>query len=340
VTLVGIVKNWERPDLRRQTPGSSGHWGDCEFVLDPTEECDYLLVLNYVNAETVVRCPPENVWMLTMEPPIGFYKSMHAGAFPYARIYTQDVALSGSHYRLSHPALPWQVERNYDELTQLRQPEKTGDLSCVTSNLAALPGHRARLRFLDRLSERVNLELFGRGIRPLDDKWDGIAPFRYSLGIENFRHPYYWTEKLADCFLSWTMPIYYGAPNAAEFFPAESFLAIDIADPDTPAVIYDAVRSNLWERSLDAISEARRLVLERWQLCPFIAGEIEAVQSEGLPDPKRERIVIAGRLPASRLLRLTPLAYTRPRRALVACFSALYGYWRRLRRLARRIARR
>ena len=30
------------------------------------------------------------------------------------------------------------------------------------------------------------------------------------------------SEKIADCFLAWTMPIYYGCPRIAEYFPAES----------------------------------------------------------------------------------------------------------------------
>src|SRR5687768_17715451 len=52
--------------------------------------------------------------------------------------------------------------------------------------------------------------------------------YRYSLAIENFSGPYYWTEKVIDCYLSWTMPLYFGCTNLADYFPAESFVQIDI----------------------------------------------------------------------------------------------------------------
>jgi hypothetical protein len=340
VTLVRIVKNWERPDLRRQSPGRTGRWGEIQFTQEPVEECDYLLVINYPNEPVELLCPPENVWMLTMEPPIIAYKSLHAGVSSYARVYTQDETLTGPRYRLSHPALPWQLERDYDQLVHMAPPAKSGLLSCVSSNLAALPGHRARLRFLDRLREQVDFELYGRGFRPIADKWDGVAPFRYSLAIENYACPYYWTEKLADCYLAWTMPIYYGAPNAADFFPAESFVAIDIADPDAPRQVQDVIASNRWRKNVEAIVEARRLVLDRWQLFPTIAGEIEADLAAAELEPEPERIVVPGHLPASFLLRLTPLAYTRPRRTLTALVTFLYGHWRAAVRLWRRATRR
>jgi hypothetical protein len=75
------------------------------------------------------------------------------------------------------------------------------------------------------------VDLFGRAARPIDDKWDGLAPYHFSLAIENTVATDYWTEKVADCFLSWTCPIYNGAPNLADFFPRDSFIQIDIARP-------------------------------------------------------------------------------------------------------------
>ena len=46
MTRVGILKNWDWPDLMRQTPGGNGIWADCRFAIDPQEQCDYVIVLN------------------------------------------------------------------------------------------------------------------------------------------------------------------------------------------------------------------------------------------------------------------------------------------------------
>ena len=63
-----------------------------------------------------------------------------------------------------------------------------------------LEGLRARLRFLERL--RGGSISTAGGANPSRINGTGL-PYRYSLAVENFRGPYYWTEKLADCFLAW-----------------------------------------------------------------------------------------------------------------------------------------
>jgi hypothetical protein len=264
---------------------------------------------------------------------VRLYQALHAQSGTYARLYTEtapaDGELVNGTLRLpGHPAVPWQVTRTYDELSAMSPPEKTRPFSVVTSNLAALPGHRARLRFLARLHDLPELDMFGRGIRPLADKWDGVAPYRYSLAIENTIVDHYWTEKVADCFLAWTLPIYAGCPNLEAYFPAESFVRIDLDDPDAPRQVAELVRSDARERRLEAIAEARRLVLERYQLFPFIAGEIRRHEEECAAPPP-ERIVVPGRLPTPTLLR--PLAHTGLRRMLARALSHGYGLWLRVR---------
>ena len=59
---VGIVKDWDWPDLLRQTPGGKGVWEGMRFILDPEPTCDFLVVLNNkMKTETRAHCPPENV---------------------------------------------------------------------------------------------------------------------------------------------------------------------------------------------------------------------------------------------------------------------------------------
>ncbi|MBN2547920.1 MAG: hypothetical protein JXB15_02085 [Anaerolineales bacterium] len=291
---VRIIKSWSWPDLLRQTPGGRGRWDDLQFILDESGACDYALVLNHPRGETRVTCPPHHIWALIQEPPNEIYQRYHRGRPEYARVYTTDPMLEGPRYWHTQPALPWHINRDYDTLIKCQPPTKERQLSWITSNLVTTAGQRQRLRFLERIRPRVSFDLYGKGFHYLEDKWDGLAPYRYSLVVENFRNPYYWSEKLADCFLSWTMPIYYGCTRIQDYFPAEAMQLIDIQDEHVIERLQEIISGDAWQRSLEAVAYARRLVLERYQFFPLIASEIEQHEARGcsaLTEPAREIIL-------------------------------------------------
>ena len=273
--LVYIQKRWENTDLLRQTPGHSGRWDNIRFSEEPVTECDYVVIINEPSADIDVVCPPDNVWAIIQEPPNEVFKRLHRGRRQYARTYTTDPRRSGDRFIHAPPAVPWHLEREYDWLRKATVPTKTQSLSWITSARTSFRGHKARMQFLANLQDSVDFNLFGRGFTEIPDKWDALAPYRYSLAIENYSNPWYWTEKIADCFLAWTMPIYYGCTRIAEYFPAESFVQIDISQPDVVERIADALRSDRWLKNRDAIEYARQLVLDKYQLFPFLAAEIQ-----------------------------------------------------------------
>ena len=115
------------------------------------------------------------------------------------------------------------------------------------------------------MKERVpDLDWYGRGVRDLAAKWEGLLPYRYSVVLENGVLPDYWTEKLADAILAWSVPIYCGATNIRSYFPADVMEAVDL---DSPAEAADKIRrlveSDDYERRLPALEEARRRILDR-----------------------------------------------------------------------------
>jgi hypothetical protein len=96
--------------------------------------------------------------------------------------------------------------------------------------------------------------------------------------IENYSGLDYWSEKLADCFLAWTMPIYFGCTNIFNYFPRESMICVDVNDPHVIEIIQQGIKDKLWEKNLDAISEARNRILNQYQLFPFIVNQIRSHQ--------------------------------------------------------------
>jgi hypothetical protein len=292
--LVRIVKDWDWPDLMRQTPGGKGVWDGISFTCDPVDECDVLVMLNNrMKTDVTVRCPRENIWAIMQEPYVrGFNDWMAEGLESYAKVFSHYRPEKKDKFVVSQPALPWHVNRTFDELVSADVPEKIKPLSWIVGNVADIPGHFMRRAFLKHIRRRESLpiDLFGKAVRFIDDKWDGLAPYKYSIAVENSRSTDYWTEKIADCMLAWSVPLYDGCLNLEEYFPPGSFIRIDIAKPEKAvAEIKEILVHDQWESRLPALEEARRLILHKYQLFPYLTSLIPsyAAQQRG-----RERVVI------------------------------------------------
>jgi hypothetical protein len=278
---VSIIKDWKFPDILRQTPGSSGIWEDIQFLNVPSHDADLLIVLNRPHIDITAKFQNGGAWLFSQESPIDMYQ-WHTRSFRYFdRVYTFWDHKYGSNIIHEQTSLPWHINKTYDQLMGLKKSDlgnKQDKLSWVTSNASSKQGHHLRLSFLDHLNRSaLAFDLFGKGFQFIEDKFDGIFPYKYSIAIENYSCDHYWTEKIADCYLSWTMPIYYGAMKILDYFPKESLLLIDPADPETSiAEVKRKMADNYWEKNLSAIEEARELILNKYQFFPNIASKIKS----------------------------------------------------------------
>lgn len=279
--LVRIQKDWDFPNIKQQTPSFSCVWDDVHFTFDPVRDCDLLIALNPPNKDIKVRCPEGNKWLFTGESPIEQYR-WHTDSFQhFDKVFTfWDSSVAGNIVH-EQTSLPWHIGKSYDELIALGCKEsiaaKQDRVSWVTSNAAHKQGHKLRMGFKDYLLEQgFGFDLFGRGFNPINDKFDGIFPYRYSLAIENYSCNDYWTEKIADCFLSWTIPIYWGAKNILSYFPEKSMILINPNDHKRSLqIIRDAMESDYFYSNLGALAEARDLVLNKYQLFPHVCQLIK-----------------------------------------------------------------
>ncbi len=284
---IHIYQSYDYPNLLRQSPSGQGQWDGASFHINPEKSsCDVAVVLNNVAEEFELEC--RALWRIVQEPPVV--------NFPWAakgqKIYDENflpVPVSKRYCTSSHGALPWHIEKNFDELMQLQPADKPHSLSWTTTNKEVFPGHRQRMLFLEKLKQGgIDFDLFGRGFNAIDDKYESLGAYRYALAIENHRGPYYWTEKIADCFLSWTVPIYYGCTNLADYFPEESFVAIDIEDPDVLKQIAETIRTPPTQKQMEAIGEARQRVLKKHQIFPFITQKAAALNVGSRPMKTRK----------------------------------------------------
>ena len=92
-----------------------------------------------------------------------------------------------------------------------------------------LEGHVLRHQLAESYKNSLDLyggmfgsQRLGDGIHP--DKSDGLFPYMFSIVIENTNCDKYYTEKITDCFMSKTIPIYWGTKKIIEDFNQDGII--------------------------------------------------------------------------------------------------------------------
>ena len=109
----------------------------------------------------------------------------------------------------------------------MRVHRKSKDTSMIYSEKRFAPGHLLRHEVASHVQ---GVDLFGRGVAPIERKEQGLLDYRFSIVIENGRIRNYFTEKLVDCLAVGTVPIYWGCPNIGDFFDDRGILSFESPD--------------------------------------------------------------------------------------------------------------
>lgn len=311
------VKFLSRLDPRewaRYFPNEDGVWDNCHFIFR-RDEARYDWLVAYDDIPAVpgqtrntacepLSCPPQNSILITTEPSsIKAYGKDFAGQFGH--ILTSQPA-----WALPHPQRHFQQAANHwfygsgshkwmtreEMLEGPTEADKTHTISTIYSSKRQWHTmHAQRFAFIQRMRELLpEMDVFGRGATPMDDKAEALAPYRYHLAVENHIAPHHITEKLTDAFLGRCLPFYAGAPNAVDYFPEGSFIPIDIRDPESAAAtIRTAIANDAWSERLTAIDEARRRTLEGHHLFAVVARIIERSESSSRSTAQPGRVILS-----------------------------------------------
>ncbi|MDX1784667.1 MAG: glycosyltransferase family 10 [Roseovarius sp.] len=129
---------------------------------------------------------------------------------------------------------------------------KTRMTSLIASAKRSQEGHALRHSVAAWASaEGLDVDTMGGGYVPFGAKAEGLAPYRYSIVIENVRERNYFTEKLLDAVLCQTVPIYWGCPNIADFIDTSGMIICESQEDIRRAVLdvsetqYEALRPGL-----------------------------------------------------------------------------------------------
>jgi hypothetical protein len=137
------------------------------------------------------------------------------------------------------------------------QLNKQDKISFLTSNKTFTDGHIKRLEIFQTFKNisTINNFQYVQVCTPpmIPSKNVLFETYKFSIIIENSKYNDYFTEKLVDCLVSKTIPIYWGCPNVSEYFNPEGILSFDTID-DLIKILKD-LALGFYESKIDVIEE-------------------------------------------------------------------------------------
>ena len=284
--------------VRRFMGARTFDWeGRLRFTCDPAEaDYDWLCVYDEMPRDwpelrrgvMPLRCPPSQTILATQEPvSVKSYNAAYAGQFGHLLTNRPRSAEGHPGYVRGEGYMVWYTGRSFAEEAARRMPgesEKTKGISVVCSSKKMRhTNHLDRFRLVSSIVETVpGVDWFGKGVKPLKSKYDALDPYKYHIAVENHVAEGHWTEKLADPIVCGCLTFYAGDPSVARILPEGSFIPIPIDDPAKAAkIVREAVEAGEWERRRDAIAEARRLLLTKYNFFAQVAEVVAKCDSAG-----------------------------------------------------------
>jgi len=269
---------------RLQTPGNTGRWGSIIGV-DDIYAADWIVCLEDLPADFYKNYPladPKKILFFAREP-----------EWLVQRKWAEHDSIYKFDYTTFRHLSVWMVEKSYDELNQFVYEKRSKKVACITSNKKLSAAQKERLEFIGNFCNKHNnrLDVYGLGMdkESLGENFKGtvnysqvvtdgvkeskfytLKDYNYSLCIENGSYNNYFTEKICDSYLSLTMPCYYGCRNIHEYFPQQSYHYIDIKDKSSLDYLKEITELPLSKQNIDALLEARDLVLNRYNIWPSL----------------------------------------------------------------------
>ena len=147
----------------------------------------------------------------------------------YELIFTHDVSLlpiSDKMWLIPPASISWILEKD----RKIYKKDKL--ISMVASTKKMCQEHLFRHQVADKYKDHLDLFGFGRD-RELKNKIDGLKDYYFSIAMENNTYNNAYSEKISDCFVVGTIPIYFGPPVVYEMFNPDGIINLkdfDIKD--------------------------------------------------------------------------------------------------------------
>lgn len=297
---------------KKNTPKLSGIWKNIEATSN-YEETEYLIVLDNINNDILKR-GQENFLnkFSNLDKVIHFQRENESiienidnwymnNIFPKLKNYISPQ--NGFYFNFAPPIF---IDKTYDELKQMTFPEKTKNISTITSykhNPNINDGYNKRITFIKKYSNKYKIDIFGKDWNKslLGDNYkgelegyhnnsikknlstnksDGLLKYNYSIALENYPNDKIISEKFTDCILCWCMPIYWGNNESIKnCYPSNSYHLINIENNNIFEEIEKIISNIPNEKNIKALEKARNLILDKLNIWEYIYQIINNFES-------------------------------------------------------------
>jgi len=215
------------------------------IILTEKDDYDYLLIINGYSG--TIKTTRDKVFGLLQEPigNINYDRNLH---FYCSKIFCQSSSMFNSYkgivevpihmFYSHHTAVDKDYFINYNSIDNRKK-------MCIIVSSINAPNnlnwnshnYSKRHRLVNKLlNSDLDFDFYGRGWNVKDTRYKGSASnkhevlrqYEFSIAIENSCEKNYASEKLFDCFINNTVPIYYGCPNVDELYNPLSYETFDI----------------------------------------------------------------------------------------------------------------
>ena len=184
-----------------------------------------------------ISVPPECVLGLAYEPIP--YLRLSYDFIDFADKHIGTYYIGHKHPNLTNPLFKehhgfmWHTDHPPEPAQKSMIKNSQNVISLIISNKLQAPGHIYRHKLaIFILTNNLPIDIWGNGTArystkfpnkknikgPFKDK-EPYEPYSLSICIENHRHPHYFSEKISNCFVCNTTPIYLGCTQIETYFP-------------------------------------------------------------------------------------------------------------------------
>ncbi len=131
---------------------------------------------------------------------------------------------------------------------EMKIHNKTKLVCTINSNKKTTQLHKFRH---DMVSSLKDVDLYGTGYGPIDKKIDVLKNYMFCIVVENQQMDFLFTEKIIDCFVTGTIPIYKGCKSIGDFFNIDGIITFETLE-DLEDILIN-LSSNLYFSKIESI---------------------------------------------------------------------------------------
>lgn len=211
-----------------------------EYNFDPdiqftnSSEYDWLVIINHPQYH--INFPKEKTIGIIMEPSWSGHYQMRYLLEKYCKYILSHKKEETSQYIFYPGLLPYHFDYHDGEnldyyinttFTKTKKCSMIVSYNDINTHPACIYKQRTNFAKLI-LQTDLDIDIYGNGWEnsgitdqrikgTIKNKKEGLLDYKFSIGIENCVEENYFTEKITDCILSNTIPIYYGCPNIKQY---------------------------------------------------------------------------------------------------------------------------